>query len=81
MCQYTLVLSQGDIIWPGVIQGFGLGLVFVPLSAASFATLPGNLRPDGTACIVDYKTGTPPSGKMIFSGFSLNSSRQPVQQK
>ncbi|MEE7484707.1 double-strand break repair protein AddB [Methylobacterium oryzae] len=28
------------------------------------------LRPDGTACIVDYKTGTPPSGKMIFSGFS-----------
>ena len=49
MCQYTLVISQGDIIWPGVIQGFGLGLVFVPLSAASFATLPGNLRPDGTA--------------------------------
>ncbi len=49
MCQYTLVISQGDIIWPGVIQGFGLGLVFVPLSAASFATLPGTLRPDGTA--------------------------------
>jgi ATP-dependent helicase/nuclease subunit B len=28
------------------------------------------LRPDGTACIVDYKTGSPPSAKMIFSGFS-----------
>ena len=28
------------------------------------------LRPDGTACIVDYKTGTPPSAKQIFSGFS-----------
>lgn len=28
------------------------------------------LRPDGTACIVDYKTGAPPSAKMIFSGFS-----------
>ncbi|MGU3325883.1 double-strand break repair protein AddB [Methylobacterium mesophilicum] len=28
------------------------------------------LRPDGTACIVDYKTGTPPSAKMIFTGFS-----------
>jgi ATP-dependent helicase/nuclease subunit B len=27
-------------------------------------------RPDGTACIVDYKTGTPPTAKMIFSGFS-----------
>jgi ATP-dependent helicase/nuclease subunit B len=28
------------------------------------------LRPDGTACIVDYKTGAPPSANMIFSGFS-----------
>ncbi|MCJ2068794.1 double-strand break repair protein AddB [Methylobacterium sp. J-030] len=28
------------------------------------------LRPDGSACIVDYKTGAPPSAKMIFSGFS-----------
>ena len=49
MCQYTIVLSKGDIIWPGVIQGIGMGLVFVPLSAASFATLPGELRPDGTS--------------------------------
>lgn len=49
MCQYTLVLSQHDIIWPGVIQGVGMGLVFVPLSAASFATLNGHLRPEGTA--------------------------------
>ena len=49
MCQYTIVLSQHDIIWPGVIQGVGMGLVFVPLSAATFATLPGNLRPEGTA--------------------------------
>jgi DHA2 family multidrug resistance protein len=25
MTQYTLVLSQSDIVWPGVIQGLGLG--------------------------------------------------------
>ncbi len=31
MTGYSLDLSQGDIIWPGVIQGFGTGLVFVPL--------------------------------------------------
>ena len=49
MCQYTIVLSQSDIIWPGVIQGIGMGLVFVPLSAATFATLPGTLRAEGTA--------------------------------
>ncbi|SAI73257.1 multidrug resistance protein [Bordetella ansorpii] len=49
MMGYTLVLSQSDIVWPGVIQGAGLGLVFVPLSAVTFATLPAELRADGTA--------------------------------
>ncbi|GAB3468598.1 DHA2 family efflux MFS transporter permease subunit [Massilia terrae] len=49
MTQYTLVLSQSDIVWPGVVQGVGLGLVFVPLSAATFATLSPQMRAEGTA--------------------------------
>jgi DHA2 family multidrug resistance protein len=49
MTHYTLVLSQSDIIWPGIIQGLGLGLVFVPLSAATFATLTPAMRAEGTA--------------------------------
>ena len=49
MTHYTLVLSQSDIVWPGVIQGVGLGLVFVPLSAATFATLSPQMRAEGTA--------------------------------
>ncbi|WP_228881202.1 DHA2 family efflux MFS transporter permease subunit [Paraburkholderia saeva] len=49
MMQYTIVLSASDIVWPGVIQGFGLGLVFVPLSALTFSTLTPGLRADGTA--------------------------------
>jgi len=49
MAHYSLDLSQGDIIWPGVIQGIGLGLVFVPLSAATFATLSPSMRAQGTA--------------------------------
>ncbi|HSD37231.1 MAG TPA: DHA2 family efflux MFS transporter permease subunit [Rhodocyclaceae bacterium] len=49
MSQYTLVLSQSDIVWPGVVQGVGLGLVFVPLSAATFATLAPEMRAEGTA--------------------------------
>lgn len=49
MMQYTIVLSASDIVWPGVIQGFGLGLVFVPLSAMTFTTLTPALRADGTA--------------------------------
>ena len=49
MMHYTIVLSASDIVWPGVIQGFGLGLVFVPLSSLTFSTLTPQLRGDGTA--------------------------------
>jgi DHA2 family multidrug resistance protein len=49
MGHYSLQLSPGDIVWPGVIQGIGVGLVFVPLSAATFATLDPEMRAQGTA--------------------------------
>ena len=49
MSGYTLVLSQSDIVWPGVIQGIGLGLVFVPLSTATFAPLGPTMYAQGTA--------------------------------
>lgn len=49
MAHYSLSLSSGDIIWPGVIQGIGMGLIFVPLSVATFATLSPQMRAQGTA--------------------------------
>jgi DHA2 family multidrug resistance protein len=33
------------------MQGFGFGLVFVPLSTVAFLTLPGHLRTDGTSML------------------------------
>ena len=49
MSGYTLVLNESDIVWPGVVQGIGLGLVFVPLSTATFATLKPDMFSQGTA--------------------------------
>jgi DHA2 family multidrug resistance protein len=49
MARYSLDLSEGDIVWPGVIQGIGMGFVFVPLSTAAFATLSPAMRAQGTA--------------------------------
>jgi MFS transporter, DHA2 family, multidrug resistance protein len=49
MTGYSLDISESDIVWPGVIQGFGTGLVFVPLSAATFSTLSSEMRAQGTA--------------------------------
>ncbi len=41
---YNLAVSPGWIIGPLLLQGFGLGMIFVPLSAIAFATLSPHLR-------------------------------------
>ncbi len=41
--RYSLELSMSWIIIPGLAQGMGLGMVFVPLSAVAFTTLPQRL--------------------------------------
>jgi DHA2 family multidrug resistance protein len=51
MVGFTNMTSGSTIVWVTVIQGLGLGLVFVPLSTAAFATLPGPLRTEGAAIL------------------------------
>lgn len=40
---YSPQIDEWWVIWPGLLQGFGLGFVFVPLSTITFATLPEEL--------------------------------------
>jgi DHA2 family multidrug resistance protein len=49
MTLFTLDVSENHIIWNGVLLGFGLGLVFPPLTTLTFATLPPRLRTEGAA--------------------------------
>jgi MFS transporter, DHA2 family, multidrug resistance protein len=51
MVDFTDQTSSDTIVVTSVGQGFGLGLVFVPLSTVAFATLPLQLRTDGTAIL------------------------------
>lgn len=44
---YSIEINKFWLIWPLMIQGFGMGFIFVPLSALAFATLPENLRVEG----------------------------------
>ena len=37
--QYTTDINVPWVVWPMVVQGFGLGMVFVPLSTIAFSTL------------------------------------------
>jgi DHA2 family multidrug resistance protein len=49
MAGFTPDVSQGTLIRTGIIQGFGLGFIFVPLSTITFATLAPEFRTQGTA--------------------------------
>jgi DHA2 family multidrug resistance protein len=40
MTQYNLNIGMAWVIWPVVIQGFGMGLIFVPLATVAYSTLP-----------------------------------------
>jgi DHA2 family multidrug resistance protein len=51
MTGWTDQTGVSEIVMVSIMQGFGFGLVFVPLSTVAFMTLPGNLRTDGTSML------------------------------
>jgi DHA2 family multidrug resistance protein len=44
MTGFALEQPSGPVIWSGIIQGLGLGLIFVPLQTLAFETLAPRLR-------------------------------------
>jgi MFS transporter, DHA2 family, multidrug resistance protein len=51
MTRWTDQTGVAEIVTVSVVQGFGFGLVFVPLSTVAFLTLPNHLRTDGTSML------------------------------
>ena len=49
MTGFSPQMGSGPIIWTGVLQGLGLGLVFVPMSTIAFATMAPHYRADATS--------------------------------
>ncbi|HEY9567460.1 MAG TPA: DHA2 family efflux MFS transporter permease subunit [Thalassobaculum sp.] len=49
MAGFTTEVPMSTLVWTGVVQGFGLGFIFVPLSTLTFATLAPHYRNEGTA--------------------------------
>jgi DHA2 family multidrug resistance protein len=46
MTGYSLTMDWWPIVTAGIVQGVGLGFLFVPLSTVAFATLDPTLRPE-----------------------------------
>jgi DHA2 family multidrug resistance protein len=51
MAGWSLDVDRYHIVMSGLIQGVGIGLVFIPLQATAFATLPPRLRTDGSSLL------------------------------
>jgi DHA2 family multidrug resistance protein len=49
MTHWDLSMGSGPVVWAGLLQGFGIGLLFTPLSVLAFATLKPEHRAEGTS--------------------------------
>lgn len=49
MSRFNLETGTWDVFWAGLLQGFGVGMIFVPLTVITFASLPQRYRTDGTS--------------------------------
>jgi len=67
MAGFSADVMVSDVLWASAIQGLGVGLVWIPLSIVTFATLPKPLVPDGTAIFHLLRN----MGSSIFISFSV----------
>ena len=49
MTRFTTDVTSWDVVQTGILQGMGLGFLFVPLTALAFSTMPAAYRNDGTS--------------------------------
>jgi DHA2 family multidrug resistance protein len=49
MTGFYLQMDESLVVWSGLLQGLGTGMVYVPLAAVTFATLATAFRNEGTA--------------------------------
>jgi len=49
MTTWTIMMGSEQFVISGLVQGLGLGLVFMPLNSMAFATLPPHYRTEGSS--------------------------------
>ena len=49
MSGFTAEVPISLLVWTGIVQGLGLGFIFVPMSTLTFSTLAAHHRTEGTA--------------------------------
>jgi DHA2 family multidrug resistance protein len=56
MTRWSLNMDWHWIVYTGLFQGFGMGLVFIPLNGVAFSTLPMRMRTDGSSLLYLFRS-------------------------
>jgi len=73
MSQWSLDVSGMTVGINGFIQGLGVGLLFVPISAVAFATLPARYRTDGSVMLnLTRSLGSSAGVSIVLAIFNRN---------
>jgi MFS transporter, DHA2 family, multidrug resistance protein len=56
MTLWSLNMDWHPIVYTGLLQGFGMGFVFIPLNGVAFSTLPMRLRTDGSSLMYLFRS-------------------------
>lgn len=51
MSQWSLDIGMFDVVWSGLVQGLGMGLVFIPLNSMAFSTIAPHHRTDASSLL------------------------------
>jgi len=75
MTTFSLGMNSWPVVWTGVLQGLGIGLIFVPLSTLAFATLNPIYRAEGAGVFTLVRNLGSSAGISIMQAlFSTNTS-------
>ena len=67
MAHWSLEVDAWHVVMSGLLQGLGMGLVFIPLQVSAFATLPARLRTDGSSLLNLFRSLGASAGISLMS--------------
>ena len=76
MSNYNLDVNVWCLVWPIVLQGLGMGLVFVPLTTLAFATLPPERATEAAGLRQLIRTIAASAGTAASTGLTTHFAQQ-----
>jgi DHA2 family multidrug resistance protein len=76
MTRFTGDITAGDLILPMILQGMGMGLIFVPISTLAFTTLPKELGAEAAGIYSLIRTVGSALGISVLATYFSRSSQQ-----